>query len=876
MKKILFLLLLTVAGYGQTLQNPTFGNTTTNTLKIKTPATVTSVNFLTAIDSDGLISKAIPKSSIIVNDSGVIGSSVSDALSALNTNKANDSNTVHKVGDTFSNSTDFDPLLSQDPTTLNINKRNLKPESSRLPIAHTDVYCWGDSFFGGAGGATKIPDQMVVASKFNIVNKGVGGETSTQIKDRLVADVANYSKSVIIWAGRNNFNSPATVKADIATMVSTIGHTRYLVVSIFNGDSASEWIGGADYNTIKQLNADLKAIYGSKYVEARDYIVSLHNNSAQDLIDFSHDVSPVSLRNTGDPLHLNSTGNSLVSDLLISKLGTLFEREGYLQSKDFKYYFENNLPLHTYGDETVTGIKTFTNPVGTSRNTGLTFTNNGSGSTNSSVLFTNMSTGIGYSSDNRSTGYGIFNSNSAGGRGIYSINTSSGYGFFTTNSAGGLGYYSSNASYGTGIRSDNSSSGVGIYSNNSGTGIGCFAQNTSTGVLNTYNSTTSSTGDLLQFTKNGVVTTKFDQNGVRTIVNPPTTSAGGYEFYTRNTTTGIEEKVPSANVATTASVALKADIASPTFTGDLSLGMNPTGSTQNKLKQVIGLSDYWSIYGSSATEDRSELVFEVGDNGESYSGIGERFRFSYTNIGGGSAKDVAIIDYDKTNINASLSVGSLSAPTARLNLFGGLGGVVGSGMTAIKMTDSDTGDYASISSGIVGVSNSGMEMSINGISRATFSGTGVFNVNNLSGTGTRTVVADASGNLSATDIAPTSGTYTPTVAGSSSLSGANVVYSVIGKIMTLTLAGNITFTSGNISSSTINLPTGYTLSTTNQPSGKSLGTGGLSTTNIAAASGNRAGCYVTSTPNSNLISVYSTGNYTETISTSITFQVLVN
>ncbi len=61
MKKILFLLLVTIASYGQTLQNPTFGNTTTNTLKIKTPATVTSVNFLPAFDADGItVSKIDP------------------------------------------------------------------------------------------------------------------------------------------------------------------------------------------------------------------------------------------------------------------------------------------------------------------------------------------------------------------------------------------------------------------------------------------------------------------------------------------------------------------------------------------------------------------------------------------------------------------------------------------------------------------------------------------------------------------------------------------------------------------------------------------------------------------------------------------------
>lgn len=60
MKKYLLILLLTVAGYGQTLQNPTFGNTTTNTIKIKTPATVTSVNFLSTVEADGAVSKIDP------------------------------------------------------------------------------------------------------------------------------------------------------------------------------------------------------------------------------------------------------------------------------------------------------------------------------------------------------------------------------------------------------------------------------------------------------------------------------------------------------------------------------------------------------------------------------------------------------------------------------------------------------------------------------------------------------------------------------------------------------------------------------------------------------------------------------------------------
>lgn len=60
-KLILILLFFTGFLQAQTLQNPTYGNTTTNTLKIKTPATIASVNFLPAFDVDGItLSKIAP------------------------------------------------------------------------------------------------------------------------------------------------------------------------------------------------------------------------------------------------------------------------------------------------------------------------------------------------------------------------------------------------------------------------------------------------------------------------------------------------------------------------------------------------------------------------------------------------------------------------------------------------------------------------------------------------------------------------------------------------------------------------------------------------------------------------------------------------
>lgn len=67
MKKILekgtyitLFILITIASYGQTLQNPTFGNTTTNTLSVKTAPTATTDPYVSTISSTGVIGKVTP------------------------------------------------------------------------------------------------------------------------------------------------------------------------------------------------------------------------------------------------------------------------------------------------------------------------------------------------------------------------------------------------------------------------------------------------------------------------------------------------------------------------------------------------------------------------------------------------------------------------------------------------------------------------------------------------------------------------------------------------------------------------------------------------------------------------------------------------
>jgi lysophospholipase L1-like esterase len=191
------------------------------------------------------------------------------------------------------------------------------------------LVAWGDSLTAGTGttggslSADAYPYRLGTLLHLGTINLGVGGESSTQIKTRLLAAATSvWSKPTIIWAGRNNFSAPATVKADIAAMVASLGHTNYIVLSVLNGSGTTEWAGQSDYITITQLNADLAATYGARYLDVRSYLVSLYDAAQpQDVIDHGHDVPPASLRFDG--IHLNNAGYQAVANYIYANRSLL-------------------------------------------------------------------------------------------------------------------------------------------------------------------------------------------------------------------------------------------------------------------------------------------------------------------------------------------------------------------------------------------------------------------------------------------------------------------------------------------------------------------------------------------------------------------------
>lgn len=121
---------------------------------------------------------------------------------------------------------------------------------------------------------------------------------------------AMRARTAWIWAGRNNASAPGTVKADIAAMVAHLGHERFIIGGVINGNYENEFAGGGQYAVITALNADLGALYGERFIDLRAALVAAADPVA-DAIWIERDTVPGSLRS--DDIHLNDAGYAIVA-----------------------------------------------------------------------------------------------------------------------------------------------------------------------------------------------------------------------------------------------------------------------------------------------------------------------------------------------------------------------------------------------------------------------------------------------------------------------------------------------------------------------------------------------------------------------------------
>jgi hypothetical protein len=114
------------------------------------------------------------------------------------------------------------------------------------------------------GGGFRQSGQPALSA--HCINLGVFGETSTQIRTRLLAvGYDQRAKYCVIWAGQNNVNAPATVVADVEAMVAfcvSMGMDYRVMSPIYRVATTV-----ADRNNIISIRGQQQALYGERWID---------------------------------------------------------------------------------------------------------------------------------------------------------------------------------------------------------------------------------------------------------------------------------------------------------------------------------------------------------------------------------------------------------------------------------------------------------------------------------------------------------------------------------------------------------------------------------------------------------------------------------
>lgn len=175
--------------------------------------------------------------------------------------------------------------------------------------------------------------------------KGIGGETSQNIADRVQLDIGKYDPALDIFffdGGYNNYLNAGFVEADFARMVAALnalgGSPKFLIVGIPTGEATyllaenGHAVGDPGYlyngapgrTRVDTINANLAATYGTRFFDVNAYLVANGGDgTTNDNLDISRGIVPRSKRATGDAVHWNNPGYTLVKDGIKARLVTL-------------------------------------------------------------------------------------------------------------------------------------------------------------------------------------------------------------------------------------------------------------------------------------------------------------------------------------------------------------------------------------------------------------------------------------------------------------------------------------------------------------------------------------------------------------------------
>lgn len=160
-----------------------------------------------------------------------------------------------------------------------------------------------------------------------VAGRGVGGATPEQIADKYDADVI-YHRSILVVFDLSGGANLAQNQAAYPRFVSTIEGDRYLFLQPGAlgdaGTGVTEYYLGTEARTERDSFWQwVQDTYPDNFLEIMPALWAANDESPEDLADVSNGITPRSLREAGDGLHLNSAGSAVVAGLV----------DAFLQSK---------------------------------------------------------------------------------------------------------------------------------------------------------------------------------------------------------------------------------------------------------------------------------------------------------------------------------------------------------------------------------------------------------------------------------------------------------------------------------------------------------------------------------------------------------------
>ncbi len=160
------------------------------------------------------------------------------------------------------------------------------------------IWAWGDSQTSGGndGGGVSYPSSLAATLGSPVINAGVGGDSSTQIAQRVLAtpSALRTGNCAVFWANHATAQI-SQIPPDITSMVNALDAPKcFLVLSIINHVDP---IGSSIYNSVIAANATMASQYGTNYLDIRKLLVDAYNPALpMDVADHAADVIPASLR----------------------------------------------------------------------------------------------------------------------------------------------------------------------------------------------------------------------------------------------------------------------------------------------------------------------------------------------------------------------------------------------------------------------------------------------------------------------------------------------------------------------------------------------------------------------------------------------------